>query len=168
MAKVDFLKRFSDLLCLICLYGVESILYMCMENDLLWTIVFWNKIKIYELNWFNVLIATTVRLGWRYFLLFLEKWGKFRRRMKNCETGEWLLPTRISNKSAKMDPSTVSSILPHLLHILVVENGLIFGYLLTVENGDICTFGWWNGTASLRNSGQLEPTRFLDVFSHYR
>ena len=62
--------------------------------------------------------------------------------MKNCETGEWLLPTRISNKSAKMDPSTVSSILPHLLHILVVANGLIFGYLLTVENGDICTFGW--------------------------
>ena len=88
--------------------------------------------------------------------------------MKNCETGEWLLPTRISNKSAKMDPSTVSSILPHLLHILVVANGLIFGYLLTVENGDICTFGWWNGTASLRNSGQLEQTRFLDVFSHYR
>ena len=132
MATVNFMKRFSELLCIICLYEVEAILFMCMYNDTLWTIVFGNKKKISELNWFIVVIATTRRLGWstlysllfiekwekfRYSVLLLEKWEKFWRRMKNCETGEGLLRTRISCKSAKIGPSRVSSILPHLLHI---------------------------------------------------
>ena len=73
----------------------------------------------------------------------------------SCENCHGLLLTCISSKSPKIGPSTVYSILPHLLHIYVVTYGLIYGYLWSVENGNICVFGWRNGTSLLRNSVQL-------------